>query len=118
MSDLSEETTFFVREVGKVVDDACTNVLGDGIAEVLPSMFEASVVVRHDKGMGPSQQQADRIAALMRGERPLTADRADWHATRIRPYRDAIDPSIEYGSIFGLVGGFLPSHDALERAHG
>ncbi len=115
MSDLSEETTFFARHVARDVGDACAIVLGKDVAEVMPAPFEASIVVRHAAGQAPTQQQADRIAMLLRKDRPLTPDRADWHATSIRPYRDAIDPTIQYGSIFGLVAGFLPSRDALER---
>ena len=115
MSDLSEETIYFERDTVREVVEACGKVLGDRVIEVQPSMFDASVVMRHPPGRGPTQQEVDRIAEILREGRPLLENKADWHASTVVPYCDAIDMQKLYGSTFALVRAFLPSRSALDR---
>lgn len=115
MTDLHLETVYFERLTVREVQAACEQVLHGMKWGIQPSMFDASVIVRHAPDHGPTIDQADRIADLLREGRPLMPDRADWHATGVSPYTDALDASVVYGSIFGLVRAFLPRAETLER---
>lgn len=117
MTDLYQETAYFERVTVKEVRAACLQVIPDMRFEIEPSMFDASVIVRHQPGAGPTIEQADRIAEILREGRPLEAGRADWHASGISPYCDALDQATVYGTIFGLVRAFLPRPEVLERLH-
>lgn len=115
MTDLYQETAFFEGLTVKEVGAACAQVLPGMRCEIDPSMFDASVVIRHAPGEGPTIEQADRIAEVLREGRPLRPDTADWHVGGFGPYCDAIDPSVTYGTSFGLIRAFLPRPETLER---
>lgn len=116
MTDLYQDTAYFEGVTACEVTAACLEVMPGMSVEVVPSMFDASVIVRHDHGRGPTAIQADRIASVLRQGRPLRADVADWHASPVYPYCDALDRDVVYGSIFGLIRAFLPSGYALDRS--
>ena len=117
MTDLYQETAYFERDTVKEVTAACRQVIPAMRFVIEPSMFDASVVVRHPPGEGPTEEQADRIAEILREGRTLREGVADWHASEVSPYCDALDADVVYGSIFGLVRAFVPSPRALRRAH-
>ncbi|MFZ3481661.1 hypothetical protein [Sphingomonas sp. 3-13AW] len=115
MTSMRDEVAFFENLTIKEVGQAFSKVRPDLDFEVLPSMFDAGVVVRHPPGQGPTLEDADRIADILRSGRPLQPDKADWHVTGFAPYCDALDPSVVYGTWFGLVRAFLPPPATLAR---
>jgi len=117
MTDLYQETAYFERDTVKEVTAACRQVIPAMRFVIEPSMFDASVVVRHAPGEGPTEEQADRIADILREGRTLREGVADWHAGEVSPYCDALDPDVVYGSAFGLVRAFVPTPRALQRAN-
>ena len=114
MSCEESETLFFERETHTMVQTACDRIIPG--CDVQPRMFDAGVTVRHGPGEGPTIEQADKIAEVLRNGRPLIAGHADWHVSIFGPYCDALDPNIVYGTSFGIRRAFVPTPEALQRA--
>jgi hypothetical protein len=115
MGDIYQETAFFERLTVHEVEAALKQVMPERTAEITPYMFDATVVIRHGPEEGPTLEDADRVAEILREGRPLAIDKADWHVAGIGPYCDALDINVVYGTSFGLVRAFLPTPEAVER---